>query len=352
MAASFHAYRWISRRFGFSLLEVLTALAILSVILMVILRITSETGRAWKNSSAKIQAFQNARMAFDIVNRSLKQASLNTYYDYYDASRSRRTTTNSATFVPDIYGRYSELQFISGKKLITQPHEQVTHSIFFQTPLSYTAQTSTFGKLSGLLNTVGFYIEFNSDQADRPFFFSTLTSQSAARWRYRLVQLFQPTEQLSVYNVTDNSWFLNPVAASTPPVRLLAENIIACVVYPHLLDDTTGTGVTSTVSALTSDYEYNTRVTNWTSGSQPKTMNQLPPMVRIVLIAVDETSMLHQPASSETPPSLGFDYGTVFQSSAALSEDLKTVTDALAAQHINYRVFQSDISLNEARWSQ
>ncbi|MDD5262956.1 MAG: competence system putative prepilin ComGE, partial [Methylacidiphilales bacterium] len=340
---------------GFSILEVLVALAILSIIMLVILKIITETGRAWKSSSAKIEAFQSARMAFETMNRSLGQATLNTYYDYYDATRNKRTNTNSATFVPDVYGRYSELQFISGKSLVTTPRQQVSHSVFFQTPLGYSANSGSYGQLEGLLNSVGFYIEFNSDQADRPSFFSALPgSSSKIRYRYRLMQMLQPSEQLSTYSVTDTSWFTGPINSGSPPTRLLAENILACVIYPHMPGDTTGTSAPAPTPApilLTGDYEYNTRVA-WTSGAQPPTMNQLPPLVEVVLIAADEISMLRVQGTSTTQPSLGFDYSSVFQIPANLDADIQTVSQALISKHVKFRVFRRDIVIRQAHWSQ
>lgn len=342
---------------GFSILEVLVAITILSMIMLVIFQIIHETGRAWKSSSAKIEAFQSARMAFETMSRSLGEATLNTYYDYYDSQRKRRgitdtsTTVQSINFVPDTYGRYSELHFISGKNLITLPRPQVTHSVFFQSPLGHTANTASYGKLQGLLNSVGFYVEFNSDAADRPTFFSALPSSSAkTRWRYRLMHLLQPSELNTVYTVTDNSWFTAPISSTSPPTRLLAENIIACVIYPHLANDTTGTATPTTVPVLTGNYEYNTRV-GWSGGNQPATMNQLPPLVQIVLIAVDEVSMLRLQGAGTSPPSLGFDYPDVFQNPSQLEQDINTVSQALINKNIKYRIFRRDIAIRQAHWS-
>jgi len=342
---------------GFSILEVLVAITILSMIMLVIFQIIHETSRAWKSSTAKIEAFQNARMAFETMSRSLSQATLNTYYDYYDIQRKRRgnsdtaTTVTSANFVPDTYGRFSELHFVSGKNLVSLPRPQVTHSVFLQTPLGQTANTSSYGKLQGLLNSAGFYVEFNTDASDRPTFFSALPSGSApARWRYRLMHLLQPTEQNTVYSTTDNTWFTAPISSTSPPTRLLAENIIACVIYPHLANDTTGTSTPTTVPVLTTNYEYSTRV-SWTGGDQPVTMNQLPPLVQIVLIAVEEVSMLRLQGNGGSPPSLGFDYSAVFQNPSQMEEDINTVSQALINKNIKFRVFRRDIAIRQARWS-
>jgi len=343
--------RW-GKSQGFSLVELLVAMAVLSLILLMIMVMLSATERSWKHFSSNTQAFQNARLAFDTMNRTLSEATLNTYYDYYNSGYSPRTNANTGTFVPAYYGRYSELHFISGKQLVALPLPQVTHSVFFQTPVSYSAATGSYGNLTSLLNAVGFYIDFTSDTSDWPTFFSSLTSQPAPRYRYRLIEFLQPTEQLSVYSsLTGTSWFTTPLQSASPPTFLLADNIIACVICPHLAGEMTPATPTS---SLTTTYEYDSRVASspWTSGSQPVQMNQLPPLLRVVLIAVDEPSMLQIQGSSTAQPSLGFNYANVFQNPANLKTDITTVTSALAAKHVNYHVFQTDVPIRSANWSQ
>jgi len=56
-------------------------------------------------------------------------------------------------------------------------------------------------------------------------------------------------------------------------------------------------------------------------------------------------------AASTTAPDLGFDYAKVFQNSSNLDADLKTVGVALASKHINYRIFQTDVAIQGAKWS-
>ena len=347
---------------AFSLVEMLVALAIFALILLIVTQVVGETERAWKHSSANIQAFQNARVGFDAMYRAISEATLNTYYDYYESPSLAGTSTftpmtsaNTATFIPSVYGRYSELHFISGKTLVSTPRAQVTHSVFFQAPLSYTATSASYGNMTSLLNGVGFYIDFNSDQGNWPTFFPSLSTQPAPRWRYRLMEFMQPTEQLTVY--TGNSgtaWFTAPLVSTSPPVVVLAENIIACVICPHLPGEMTPT---SPGTSLTSNYEYDSRAASspWTSGTQPTSMNQLPPLVRLVLIAADEGSMIQIQGSSTTQPSLGFTTSgpaAVFQNPAYLTTDLATVSAALTAHRINYRIFQTDVPIRSASWSQ
>jgi uncharacterized protein (TIGR02599 family) len=123
---------------AFSLVEMLVAVAIFVMILLIVTQLISTTEQAWQRSSGTIQAFQSARIAFDTVYRTLSEATLNTYYDYYNASYvsftsyAANNTSSSFNFVPKYYGRNSELHFISGKALVTAPRTQVTQSIFFQ----------------------------------------------------------------------------------------------------------------------------------------------------------------------------------------------------------------------------
>ncbi len=326
-------------RGGFSLLEALVSMVVLSSILMVCMGLLNTTGKAWKASSEKIDEFQSARRAFERISRTLSQATLNTYYDYYDSSRTRRQPSNAATFVPDVYGRQSELQFISGKNLLTGARTQVTHSVFFAAPLGYT-QTADYSEMAKLLDAMGFFVEFDSDETSRPGFLAQLPSPPAPRWRYRLLEFRQPTENLSIYKVSDHSWISTGLAAATPPVYVIAENIIACVILPKLAEDAT---------TLAPDYEYDSR-TPWTSGTQPATMHQLPPIVQVVLIAVSEGSMARLQNGSALPD-LGFSYAEVFQTAANLEADLTTVTDALERKRLHYRVFRADVALREARWN-
>ena len=74
---------------GFTLIEMLVSVVVLLIIMGIIFQITSETGSLWKGTTAKIQAFQAARAGFESMSRRISQATLNTYYDYFDSSYNR-----------------------------------------------------------------------------------------------------------------------------------------------------------------------------------------------------------------------------------------------------------------------
>lgn len=341
----------VKKQRGFTLIELLVATVIFVILLAIIFNITSQTNKVWSYSASKIESFQSARFAFETITRTLSEATLNTYYDYYDASGERRTSANASSFIPAVYGRYSDLEFVAGKNLVS---EQRGHAIFFQTPIGYTQKEGSFGKLRNVLNTVGFFVSFRSDSSEKPSFVG-----GEERFRYRLVQLLQPTEEFSVYQPLaegkepTHHWFTDPISEDlpNPNIRILADNIIVCVFWPKMPEETPAS------ASLASQFDYDSVIANatppiqWSSGVQPVTMNQLPPVVRVLLIAADERTMSHLPQTSSEEPDLGFDYTKVFQSVYKLEEDLKTVSDALAERGVNFRVFQADVALKTAKWS-
>lgn len=321
---------------GFTIIEMLVAVTITIIILALLLQILGFTSSQWKRTNDSAKAFEGARAAFDSVTRTLAQATLNTEYDYYNAARvARLSITNTSTlttnFTPDIYGRYSGLHFASGKSLLTTNH---TLSVFFQAPLQFETNQAMLPS-SGTLNAVGYYIRYGDDAADRPPSVSTTTP--APRTRFRLMQYLQPTEGLDVYrDGSANDWFLTDLTKSS---HLLAENIVALVVLPKLPDEQG-----KPADFLAPDYEYNSR-TNWTSGTQPTQMHQLPPVVKVIMVAVDESSALRNPA-------LGQSANTLFQKPTDLTVDLATLERTLRDANANYRIFQTDVPLRAAKWSE
>jgi len=358
-----------NRKQAFTLLELLVAMGVTVLITVVLLQVVNTSSRQWKATAENAAAFQSARTAFDTITRTLSQATLNIEYDYYNAQHQSRMTIAAslggnkagwdaamAAFVPDRYGRASGLHFISGKALVNTQH---THAMFFQCPLDFDTDepdpdalpeeepAQTGGRLNasgaqGQLNAVGYFIRYEDDSADRPDFIST--EKVPLRHRFRLMQFFQPASRLDTYrDATGSHWFTQPVNA-TPAreVHLLAENIVALVILPKLADESHQPD-----DALTADYEYNSR-TAWSSGDQPIQMHQLPPVVRVIMVAIDEASAIRNPALGET-------FGSLFQKVDQLyadpDGDLKTVEDTLIRARANYRIFQADVAIRAAKWS-
>ena len=327
-------------QFAFTILEMLVSMAVLLIILLVIFSITQQTGNAWRSTSSKIEAFQRARAAFETITQNLGQATLNTYYDYYDAGGNRRTTANAATFAPNKYGRYSDLHFLSGKSLVPG---QVGHSVFFQTPAGY-SDAPAYQDMQTLLNACGFFVKYDKD-ATVPGFLSSVPNQPADRYRFRLFEYLQPSQNLSVFTSTSgNDWFAIPLSSSPAPVQQLADNVIALAIIPK-----NPQGVD-----LTTDFEYDSRKGNTPTSALPQspTNNQLPPLVEVIMVAVDEPSAIRICASS-TAPDLGV--ASLLQAPdstpASIEANLKTLENTLNNRHLTYRIFRTTVALRNAKWS-
>ena len=296
---------------AFTLVELLVSTAIIGMILLVLVSITGQTSATWRYTTGKIEQFRESRTAFDTMTTRLSQATLNTYWDYFDAQGKPRGVNTA--FVPAKYGRQSELLFTSGSasKLLgdTATGARVSHCVFFHAPLGLTEDSKNTANvnmrgLNNLLNVWGYYVELRDDKDLRPSFVTD--SIAPPRWRFRLMEFMQPSQKLSTYSPTwtgkngstspggaQYSWFKTPANANPAPVHVLAENIVALIIRPQLskqdVDQQTQAGKKS---ELTTDYIYDTRYDPVASKSKfPDPMlnpvNQLPPILQITMVAID-----------------------------------------------------------------
>ncbi len=308
---------------GFSLMELLVASAVLIMLLALVLSIVSQTSSVWRSSSQKIAAFQGARAGFERVIRQLSQATLNTYWAYDNPNQ------------PMNYVRQSELHFRTGPKLLGTP----SHAVFFQAPASRTADQSTFGGLERLLNGCGFFIDYVSDEVP-----SSLQSRLNSRSRFRLMQWIQNTENLAVYDPStgQEAWFQNARQEALP----IADNVIALILWPKLADEDSTQG-------WVDSYEYDSRAGSL--ASQPIKMNQLPPIVNVVMVAIDSASADRMgnslKAEIDACTSGLFESINSGNPRKSIQDDLAQLESRLKAKHIDYRVFESAVPLREARWS-
>ncbi len=151
---------------------------------------------------------------------------------YYDSNRKPfRLSTSPATFVPDQYGRYSDLHFLCGPASVLIPGlppgiiSVATQALFFISPTGLSS-ASDYSALPGLLSACGYFVAFGNDDASKPSFLST-----PPRYRWRLMELSSPAEKLSVFSsATGDAWVTTPL--SQGQVRAVADNVIALVVWP------------------------------------------------------------------------------------------------------------------------
>ena len=347
---------------GFTLLELLVSMSIILLLLAVLGMITSTTQRTWAYTSGKAEQFRDAREAFESMTRQLSQATLNTYWDYDNPN------------APTRYLRQSELRFISGglnAMTATATYSNFpSHAVFFQAPLGYVTNTTSYSDLYSLLNTWGFFIEFGSNKPWNPNFLNSLPNPPAQRYRFRLMQMMEPSESLTLYNSESQTaggnanyvgtdWFTTPLA-STSNLRIVADNIIALVLLPKLTpqEDSTGT-------ALSPNYSYNSVKTD--DNNDPAVSaatdwkNQLPPEVQVTMVAVDEASYKRFQGNSTTMPNLLVDTSgnPLFQKAGDLvnssnpgyAQDLQSLQNTLVKDKLNYRVFSTNVSIKAAKWS-
>jgi len=345
-----HADRKAERSAGFTLLEILAAVTLLAMILVMTGSIISSSSRVWRQANAKIETFQDARAAFDVMTARLSRATLNTYWDYYDSNRKPfRLSTSPSTFVPDQYGRYSDLHFLCGpaSSLITAMPPGIvsvaTQAVFFIAPTGLSSNTD-YSALPGLLSACGYFVAFGHDDASKPGFLST-----PSRYRWRLMELSAPAEKLSVFtSSTGDTWATTPL--SQGQVRAVADNVIALIVWPRLStqDDPAGTQISD-------DYTYDSRTTKSWSGTpprQPSQAHQLPPNLQLTLVVIDEASAKRLEKGNTPPAEITAALSGLFTSSVTqYADDLKKLQDRLSDKNIGFRVFSTTVSLRESKWS-
>ena len=349
---------------AFTLMEILISMALLSVMIVVMSQVVSGISSVWKRTSNKMDQFSEGRAALESISRTLSQATLNPYWDYQRAS---------VALPPTGYLRQSELRFLSGPaSVIGLGVARVSHALAFQAPLGLTSGASVVDTagLHSLLNTCGYFIEFGSDASLRPSFLGT---RVPLRYRYRLVEMRQPADELAIYTYTSGTdstgqskaltytgsdWFLAPLSLPKPPVQFLAENIVAMIVLPQLAEaDQTNYGLTP--ASLAPKYLYNSSLDGQKSvNALLGSKNQLPPVISVMIVAVDEASYSRFQGSSTTmPASLGL--ANLFQTvgdtldstKAGYAHDLQTLENNLQANHINYHIFTTKIAIPGSKWS-
>ncbi len=392
---------------GFTLVEMLVSMAILAIILAVLAQVTGALQLSVTQTTSAVHEFEAARDAFEVMTRRIGQATLNSYYDQ---------GANAGLNVTG-YARASELRFISGPASlpatslagttgplfgsITSPYHP-SHAIFFQAPLGrMSASALASSNLVQAMNTCGYYIEWNNDSnvsgglAIKPSFITNYTP----RWRYRLMEMIEPSDSLTIYNDTSGSnspgnpnsptaasiswtytkmdWFQTPYQNSTNSssldyqcARPIADNVICLAFLPMVAPQNAqypqggaadGTSTDLMVAAAGhAGYMYDTSPPVG-GGTPPISMNQLPPMVYVLMIAVDENSFARYQAirgataMSAVPTDLGIDspstnptfltVSTYAVRQGGTTGDIPKVVTALNAHHIRYRIFSTAVPL-------
>lgn len=317
-----------------------------------------------------MEQFRNSRAAFESMTQRISSATLNTYWDY-DTPR-----------LPTKYERRSELRFISGQAddlLSGSGRKTNTHAIFFHAPLGFVDRSLNrsadrdFKGLDNLLNTWGYFVEFSSDEAKRPSFITNAIAPP--QFRFRLMEFMQTADQTSVYGFTSGltggnkptpkteaytktTWFSDGVedTNANAPVHVLADNVIALVITPRLArDEERGHSNYSTsdpdFSPLAKNYTYDSTKSASDPSLNPK--HQLPPLVEITMVAIDEPSAIRLGLTTNADEifKLSGKFNDTKKFDEDMREDPNSLEKTLVKMKVSYRIFNSKIALKGGKWS-
>ena len=384
---------------GFTLVELMVSTSIIALIMLVLVAMTNQTSQTWRHATEKIEKFQLARDGFESMTRKMSQATLNTNWDYLDAAgkvRDKNVGTSAFNnFVPMYYGRVTDLRFVSGPMNsnakfagLENSMKRPGHGVFFQAPFGTVLSTTSYGNLDNLLNTWGYFVEAGYDQTTPGFI--TAGGSVKKRWRPRLMEFMQPSEQMSLYDPITNSyeWFTVGLTSPAPPVRVLAENVLTLIILPKLskADEDNRASKQSVQAAMLSPYYvYDSTLTLNPGGTGSDTgvinpKNQLPPILTVTMVAIDERSAERladkycqgaaQGSPTQSQAAMGLDiaaskvgvnYSNLFTDAARLEDDTNTsqpgdgdlydIERILTNEGCTYRVFTSNVSIRGAKWS-
>ena len=325
------------------MVEMLVGCTVLVLLLVMLFSMTNQTTAVISRVSSKVDAFEGARTAFDIMSQRISQTTMNTYWDYYNSANQRLnpTMTSGSTapafFIPANYGRASDLDFV------IQNNPNFGQAIYFAAPESLSG-TGTVDQTRGLLNALGYYVAYVNDNSYGPT--SVITTN---RYRYKLMQCNQPSENFMIYAQSGTNWI--PAVQST--AWPLANNVIALIVWPRqsLALDPSGTNIST-------DYQYDARnlPSPVVTGSFPIQYAQAPPGVQLTMVAIDEASsqrLIPSGAAGATQPAVISNalQASPFTSVIEYQTDLANLQTALSAAHVNYQVFTTTVSLRESKWN-
>lgn len=345
---------------GFSLIELLVSMTVLSAIMLMFVGILDQTQRSWDLAQGRVSQFREARVAFDIITKNLGQATLNTYVEQEE--------TDSDTVAPTEFEVKSELNFqiTYGEDLSGISGDRPGHALFFQAPLGV-SHRAEYGQLSNLMNARGYYVIFNSDRPFRPCFVD-----SPERKRYRLMEYLPPSEENRVYvNHAQNAdtktgryftdWWEHDLDEYSRP---LAENILAIVCVPRKAIAEIDAGGGRDEAILSKNYKYDSQYPQGDSSLDPNSSrlkHQLPPLVKVTMVAIDETSAIR--LEEKYGDRAFFDRlglsGNWMKVSDKYESDIDDLIESLDdtsatkssdGMKIRYKVFSTTVAIQGAKW--
>lgn len=366
---------------GMTLVELMVAVAVFAMLLVLTLPIVTMLSKSWKKMSGRAELFSAARAGLASMRSTLQQATLQTHFSYADSSGqpvplinpSAKAVGLNRSQIPTQYLRASELHFLvdDAQRLLSAANtggvQTSGHTVFFQAPLGKVRDQSSLSR-STLLNSVGYFVEYGDSASTVP---AVVGATTGSRQRYRLMQVVQPAHENTIYKSTlekstatglpvynyDLDWIDEMgLAANTAYKHVLAENIILLAIRPKSSKYADSTQTT----LLAPNYTYDSRW--WEPGysgqsaSDERVRNQLPPVVELIAVAIDEASAIKLDAlggggSAPFSGGAGVNFDNLFLNASQIEQDLGTVEDELIKLGLNYRIFRTDVAMPAAKWS-
>lgn len=367
MKRNFNASVTRQLRSGFTLVEILVSLGVLSILLLVTANVINQVQKTWSAASARVSQFREARVAMEVLSRNISQATLNTYIDYTGTELGLVSTDTGREGAPLSFERRSDLHFICGQasSLITGGSSSVypTHAVFFQAPLGVVQDVSYVG-LNRLLCGRGYFIQNSDDDAFRPPFVKS------ARVRYRLMEFSPPAEQDLIYAVVPpgaqdaaregaiRAWFKDAggdmskgeTETNRSVTRPVADNIVALVISPRW-DTLSAAAVGEDELAIAPGYSFDSAsLGTGNQKSAQRTRHLLPPVLRVALVAIDEKSADRLGSEGRLNSVIDDAVQNKFTSANSMDQDLQAVADSLNESRVNFRVFVTTIPLLGSKW--
>jgi uncharacterized protein (TIGR02599 family) len=328
------------RRHGFTLVEVMVSVAILSMILLVVTQVIGAAQRSWKFANARLGQFREARQAFDRLTTHIKQATILPYTDFlYGTPGSIDQLAQ-----PGRTTRQAELGFVlnsnPGVVFPSLNGEDCGDAVLFQAPIGY-SNIAAYRQLNNLLCPWGYAVQFGLDTDFVP---QGLASSLTPRGRYRLLEYRTATEFNQVYDSPDHQrWLAAPIGngiAGTGQMVPIAENVIAltlAAIYP----DPNSNGPVA-ISQVRGNFANAVNTYTALGGI----VAELPQAIRVTMVSIDEASAARLVFDSGgRSPSILARSGASFNAPAQHAVDLERLTGYLTNQAINYRVFSSTVTL-------
>jgi uncharacterized protein (TIGR02599 family) len=334
-------------RSAFTLVEVLVSMVILAMMMLIITSVIGQAQKSWRAASSRVTQFREARQAFDTVTRNLRQATINSYRDYYYGGGTHAPSTMLEP--PAGIKVWAELgiKFDRASQMVNGVGGAVNlpgHAVMFQAPLGKTAQ-ALYDPLKNLLCARGYFVMFGSDSDYLP---RKLAARLQPRYRYRLMEYQPNTENNSVYGPTLGEWTSIDYSKEQNVIHPVAENVVVMALGATFVTTQTNSNSTPDLASdSTNQIEF--KYDSYVEGGGLGTAYRLPRSVQVVMVAIDEesASRMAQQMGNAAPNFAGA-AGASFTNPTSLKDDLEKLTRYMQEKRMNYRVFSSSVLIMAA----